>query len=650
MKKLHLLTYFILTSAIILGQSKTSTCFKRDRGHNFKSNSLSVNQISETEKYNVTFYYLNLNMTNTSTELSGKVAMYAKAIEPIDSALFELYSTFNITAITVNGQPVNYSRINSAIKVPVNAQADELFVIETTYDGIPPTAATNPLGGSGMSQDNSPTWGNEVVWSLSEPFSAYEWFPCKQSLTDKADSSYFFITVPSNLKAGSNGRLSQVTDFGNGYSRYEWKNRHPIDYYLISVSVASYVEYNVYANPVGAPNPILIQNYIYDNPQTLPYFQDDIDETVDFMELFYDLFGPYPFEDEKYGHCMAPFSGGMEHQTMTTQGFFNKGLTAHELGHQWWGDHVTCASWCDIWINEGFASYSEYLMLENLYPNEKDTHMEDVHDNVMNQNGGSVWVLDSLNENRIFNGRLTYDKGAAIVHSMRYMLNNDPLFFQILKDFQTTYADGTAHGIDFKNALESASGIDFTSFFEQWYFGEGFPTYSIQWEQNESDLLLQVNHDASKPNVTPTFTNDLDIKFQRIGLPDTTIRFSMTSNNEVFNINGIGTIHGNISVDPENWIINEVGSISGSNISEVQHVEDHVQQIYFSPNPTNGVFIIEHLSSPANLIIRDMNGKIRQQQSIEPKEFVNIKDLGKGTYLIEIQIDNNSKIIRLITY
>lgn len=650
MKKLQLLTYFILTYTLIIGQTKTSTCYKRDHGNNYKSNTLSVNQIAETEKYDVTFYYLNLNMTNTNTEISGKVAMYAKANESLDSALFELFSTFNITGITVNGQPVNYNRVNSAIKVPVNAQTDELFIIETTYDGTPPTAATNPLGGSGMSQDDSPTWGNEVVWSLSEPFSAYEWFPCKQSLTDKADSSYFFITVPSNLKAGSNGRLSQITDFGNGYSRYEWKNRHPIDYYLISVSVASYVEYNVYANPAGAPNPILIQNYIYDNPETLPYFQDDIDETVDFMELFYDLFGPYPFEDEKYGHCMAPFSGGMEHQTMTTQGFFNKGLTAHELGHQWWGDHVTCASWCDIWINEGFASYSEYLMLENLYPNEKDDHMEDVHNNVMNQNGGSVWVLDSLNENRIFNGRLTYDKGAAIIHSMRYMIDNDPLFFQILKDFQTTYADGSAYGIDFKNALESASGIDFTSFFEQWYFGEGFPTYSIQWEQNESDLLLQVNHDASKPNVTPTFTNDVDIKFQRIGLPDTTIRFSITSNNEVFNINDIGTINGNISVDPENWIINEVGSISGSNITEVQNVEDHIQQIYFSPNPSNGVFMIEHLSSPANLIIRDMNGKIIKKQSIAPKEFINIKDLGKGTYLIEIQLDKSYKILRLITY
>ena len=264
MKTLQLLSYFILTSSIIFGQSKNPTCFKRDKGNNYKSNSLSVSQIAETEKYDVTFYYLNLNMTNTSTDLAGKVAMYAKANEALDSALFELYSTFNISGITVNGQPVNYSRVNSAIKVPVNVQANDLFIIETTYDGTPPTAATNPLGGAGMSQDNSPTWGNEVVWSLSEPFSAYEWFPCKQSLTDKADSSYFYITVPSNLKAGSNGTLEQISDLGNGYSRYEWKHRHPIDYYLISVSVASYVEYNVFANPVGAPNPILIQNYIYD--------------------------------------------------------------------------------------------------------------------------------------------------------------------------------------------------------------------------------------------------------------------------------------------------------------------------------------------------------------------------------------------------
>src|SRR5690606_33758647 len=118
-----------------------------------------------------------------------------------------------------------------------------------------------------------------------------------------------------------------------------------------------------------------------------------------------------------------PLSGGMEHQTMTTQGYFEKGLTTHELGHQWWGDNVTCESWADIWVNEGFASYSEYLMLENLYPNETTSHMLDIHNNVKSNPNGSVWVQDSLNESRIFSGRLTYDKGAAIVHTFRFIMN-----------------------------------------------------------------------------------------------------------------------------------------------------------------------------------------------------------------------------------
>ena len=651
MKTLSLITLLALTTTL-LGQSKSASCCKRDRNHaQLKSNSLDISQIAETEKYDVTFYHLDLNMTNTSTSLSGTVLMKASANQVLDSALFELYSSYIISEIRVNGLPVNYARVNSAIKVPVNALQDDFFTIETDYAGTPPTAATNPLGGAGMSQDDSPTWGAEVVWSLSEPFSAYEWFPCKQSLTDKADSSFFFITIPSDLKAGSNGLLEQVVDLGNGFSRYEWKHRHPIDYYLISVSVSSYVEYNVYANPAGAPNPILIQNYIYDNPQTLTNFQDDIDETADFMELFYELFGPYPFENEKYGHCMAPFSGGMEHQTMTTQGFFNKGLTSHELGHQWWGDHVTCASWCDIWINEGFASYSEYLMLENLYPNENDGHMADVHDNVMSQNGGSVWVLDSLNENRIFSGRLTYDKGAAIIHSMRYAINDDVQFFQILKDFQNQYANSTAYGVDFKESLENASGIDFTAFFEAWYYGEGYPTYSLLWEQMGEDLLLEINHITSKPNVTALFTNDLDIKFERPGQSDTTIRFQIDNNSNTFNISNIGAISSSISIDPENWIINKIGTIIESNALHLnENIPSVNESLRLSPNPSNGTFTILHLKELAKLRVYDLNGKMRKELEVQPNQLIDIKELGNGTYIIEIQEDVNRKRLRLISF
>ena len=614
----HLFPALIILLISSFAYSQSTLCGKHKKFNTqLKSNSLSLNQIAETELYDVHFYHLDLNMNNLSTALSGTVRMDASSNVSLDSVLYELFSGYTITEIRVNGNAVDYSRNNSAIKVPVNAGQNEIFSIETDYSGTPPTAATNPLGGAGMSQDDSPTWGNEVVWSLSEPFSAYEWFPCKQSLTDKADSSYFFITVPSNLKAGSNGLLEQVVDLGNGFSRYEWKHRHPIDYYLISVSVSSYVEYNVYANPVGAPNPILIQNYIYDNPQTLINFQDDIDETVDFMELFYDLYGPYPFEDEKYGHCMAPFSGGMEHQTMTTQGFFTKGLTTHELGHQWWGDNVTCASWCDIWINEGFASYSEYLMLENLYPNESTGHMEDVHDNIMNQNGGSVWVLDSLNENRIFSGRLTYDKGAAIVHTMRYMVNDDALFFDILRDFQVTFKDSTAYGIDFKEALEEATGIDFNPVFEEWYFGEGYPTYSLLWQQTGEDVILQINHTTSKPNVTATFTNDLDIRFIRPGIGDTIVRFDISGNSNTFTINNIGTIASSISVDPENWIINRIGSIVQSNELGLNEpiMED---EISLHPNPSNGTFQIKNLKNKAEVTVYNLNGKVKKTYTSQP--------------------------------
>src|SRR5690606_34514429 len=134
------------------------------------------------------------------------------------------------------------------------------------------------------------------------------------------------------------------------------------------------------------------------------------ENTADFIELFSGLYGMYPFADEKYGHCMAPISGGMEHQTMTTQGFFEKSLTAHELAHQWWGDYVTCGTWANIWINEGFASYSEYLMLQNLFPSQAAGDMQQRHTNIMSQAGGSVWVADSTDESAIFDSRLVYNK------------------------------------------------------------------------------------------------------------------------------------------------------------------------------------------------------------------------------------------------
>ena len=638
--KNKILLSFLFLPFIHFAQDSHGSCssVKKHTNSQLKSNTFSIAQIAQTELYDVHYYFLNLNMTNTATTLSGSGEIHATARVNLDTALVEFFQTFVISSIEVDGTPVSYTRQNSALKVPVNKLSGENFVIHVNYSGTPPTASTNPLGGGGMTNDDSPSWGNQVTWSLSEPFAAYEWFPVKQSLKDKADSCSVWITVPSSCKAGSNGLLQQVVDLGNGTHRFEWKHRHPIDYYLISVAVAEYVEYNVTANPAGS-GPVLIQNFIYDNPGTLPNFQDDIDETVDFMELLADLFGPYPFADEKYGHCMAPISGGMEHQTMTTQGFFNPTLTCHELAHQWFGNHVTCSSWADIWVNEGFASYAEYMMLEELYPGQHLQDMLDRHDNIMSQVGGSVWVEDSLSDGSIFSGRLVYDKGAAIVHTLRFLINDDQTFYDALQIYQSMYADSVASGIELVEVFETESGLDLSAFLEEWYFGEGYPTYAVRWNNVGSDLLLEINHTTSRPSVTPLFTNDLELRFDRSGaLADTIIRFQITGNQNQFIIPNASNFVNINKIDPNNWICNKIGGIT-KDLNFTAGLEDNPTKpgIAVYPNPSNGPVTIEmSKSGEYSLVLMDAKGSEITSYEFDTSTTLDLKDQAQGTYILQV--------------
>lgn len=651
MKNLFFPALFFL-SFCLSAQDNFGSCAARKASKplHLKSASLTVAEIAETERYDVHFYNLDLQMTNVSTYLDGSVEIHAKAKVVLDSALFELFETLQISQIKVNDMPVGYSRNSNRVRVPVNASPNQNFVIKVSYSGTPPTAQTNPLGGSGLTAGSSPSWGNKVVWSLSEPFSAYEWFAVKQSLTDKADSCAVAITVPDTCKAGSNGILQAVVPLGNGFTRYEWKHRHPIDYYLISVAVAKYIDYSIYANPVGSTAPVLIQNYIYDNPQTLPNFINQINETASFIELYASQFGPYPFADEKYGHCMAPIGGGMEHQTMTTQGFFEKTLTAHELAHQWWGNNVTCASWCDIWLNEGFASYSEYLMLAALYPGEQVNHMSQVHASVMQQPGGSVWVLDSLNEARIFSGRLTYDKGAGIIHTLRYLIANDNLFFAALQDFQTTFADSTATGLDFKNHMSNFCNINLDTFFEQWYFGEGYPTYQVKYNQVGPDLILEISHSASMPNVTPTFTNPVTLKLSRQGQADTLARFVINSNSEVFTIANFGTLTGTIGIDPGNWLINGNGGVTMDPTLGFSEAPDKFQtELAIYPNPCTDYIQLSNQKEVYNYILYFANGQIVESGVLAPGDQIHLGNLKKGNYILQLLGAKDFKCTKLVT-
>lgn len=631
-------TTFFLMSVFCAGtlsfaQDGHSCSRMKSDNHSYqRSARLSDHDILLTQNYDVHFYKLDIDLERTSTYVAGTVQIHVKTVAAVlDTFVFELWDDFTIDEIRLNGLvSMPYERVESAIKVPVSFVSGDSFFMQITYEGMPPTGG-GPLGGGGMTNDFSPSWDNQVTWSLSEPFAAYEWFPCKQLLTDKADSVEVRVTTDASNMAGSNGLLQYIVDVPGGKKRYEWKSTYPIDYYLISVAVAEYVDYTVYANPAGALAPIPIQNYIYNNPDCLPYFMDDINETVDFIELYSDLYGLYPFANEKYGHCMAPIGGGMEHQTMTTQGFFNPTLTAHELGHQWFGDNVTCASWSDIWLNEGFASYSEELMLAELYPGQEVTSMNDRHSNIMSELGGSVWVEDSLNVGRIFNGRLTYDKGAAIIHSLRFLINDDAQFFEILQTYQTTYGGGTAYAADFKAVAESVTGKDFTAFFNEWYYGEGFPSYSIEFLQVDGELLILLQQDVSMPGVTPFFTNDLEVRIQKTGGVYEYVRLTeIESGSQYFSIPMEGTVI-TLAIDPENWIINQFGGVTKNlNLAQLAEVD---LDLTIYPNPATNQLVFLNEKDASNYTIIDASRRlVLSGNLLQGQNTIDLTTLAKGQY------------------
>jgi len=614
--------------------------FKGENRLFFKS---SQNQ--HLNNYDLKFYKLDIEVTNTSTYIEGYVLIKAEVQNTsLDTFVIEFASGMTVGSVLINEINHSFTHSENEIYVSLSYSLDvgNIFTVQIFYSGV-----SQSEGFSGVSNDADNTWGNQVTWSLSEPFSALEWFPCKQVLEDKADSVHVFLTTSSDLMVGSNGILTAVTSLPANKVRYEWKSNYPIAYYLISFSVADYQEYNIYARPEGLEDSILIQNFIYNNYDILSIMKDDIDETKDLIELFSELYTIYPFYNEKYGHCLIPWGGGMEHQTMTSLGNFGFGLVAHELGHQWFGDNVTCATWQDIWINEGFASYTEYLALQCLYSQSSaDFWMENAHSWALSKPKGSIYIPEEeINDvSRIFSGALSYKKGAAIIHMIRFELQNDSLFFLTLKNFQEQFKDSVATGMDFKRVLEVTSGMDFTDFFDQWYFGEGYPIFDISWKQ-ENDTLILTSFQTTSSTVTRLFKMLMEYKLNYTG-GDTTIQVYQTQNSQTFKVYFPFSLN-SINVDPDNWVLNEVANITSS--------QDEIpsDEVYFLvyPNPFFDVINIKFLNDNVEreIYLTDIVGRvILKYKTKQPGFSINGNHLNSGVYLIYVNDGRNSYVRRVI--
>lgn len=542
-----------------------------------------------TGNYDLKYHRLEFNLDPSVDFISGDVTTYFVAKESMDEITFDLADNMTVSQVLQRGNPLSFvQNANDELVITLGVTQNQgvLDSLTISYSGTP-IASTPGFGAFEQTTHN----GDPVIWTLSEPYGALDWWPCKQDLNDKIDSIDVYITTPqfnpSNEEyiAVSNG-LEQNQSINGVNKTTHFKHRYAIPAYLIAIAVTNY---EVYTHTVpNNGNPFDIVNYVY--PESAITAQSSTPVTVDIMNLFTNLFEEYPFADEKYGHAQFGWGGGMEHTTVSFMGSFGRNLIAHELAHQWFGNKITCGSWKDIWLNEGFATYLSGLTIENLDGNSAFTTWKQQRiNNITSQANGAVYLsdADTTNVSRIFNGRLSYDKGAMVLHMLRKKLG-DGDFFQGLKNYlsDANLAYAYAKTEDFINIMETTSGQDLTEFFNDWLFNQGYPSYTIQWNQSGNQLHTTVSQTQSNPSVM-FFEAPLPIKAHGTLGEELNIVLDNTINNESFS-NTVNFTISSINFDPEADIISKNNSVTLGNPDSL-----FMNKILIFPNPTSNSITIK---------------------------------------------------------
>ena len=599
------------------------------------------------DSYDIHHLFFDISLTNQSTTISGSVATRAVVVaESMAAYVFELSDELSVDSVTINRQrlPVTTAGSIRSVTLPAALPRGSGFTAQVFYHGTP-ESGYGPVG-KGITSMPDDRWPVHVTYTLSEPYFASDWWPCKQALGDKIDSVDMWITVAPGLKAGSNGLLQRITPVSGGYMRYEWRSRHPVDYYLISATVAPYQEYTRYMRFDGSADSMLLQDYIYDDPEVLPLFKPALDSVALMIRYLSGVFGRYPFYREKYGHCLSPMWGGMEHQTMTTLRHFGFNVVVHELAHQWFGDYVTCASWKDIWLNEGFATYCEYLGLRHFQGDTiASAWLRSLYDKIRDDPspGGSVYVNDTTDTYRIFDGRLTYNKGAAVLHTLRAVINDDSLFFHAIRTYLAQHAFGTAATADLQHACEQVTQQNLDSFFRQWIYGEGFPHIDLQWNYINGHAVLRLAQEGTVPAAVPFFT--MPVEVQVISSERDTVIRLYSDRPVILQAFLWPEPVQEVRIDPHGWLLHTETVTRDTTLLSAELLPAPPPFVY--PNPATDHWRVVLAPPGTEARVTDAAGRtVLRQQLATGTDDLPARQLATGIYLLELRTPGGERHYR----
>ena len=547
-----------------------------------------------------------------------------------------------VDSILQNNIPILYLHENDMLKIPISditLNDENLFSLTIFYQGTP-----DHCGAGGFKFDEHQNIGH--VWTLSEAYCARSWWPCKDDPSDKADSVNIIISVPLEpaYVVASNGLLSSTT-INNNKKTYFWKERYPITTYLVSLAIYPYTKWvDQYVSPISSDT-MLIEHYVFPDRYEASYPNYSL--TKDMLSFFSELFGEYPFISEKYGHADFTWGGGMEHQTLSSMGSFSQNLMVHELGHSWWGNLITCKTFNDIWLNEGFARYCQALWAEHMYGREA---YFDFMNNHAYYGAGTIYVENPSSNSQIFSAGLSYNKASWVLHMLRHKVG-ETMFFDILKSYASndSLSYNAASTSDFQKVCEDISGLDFEQFFQQWIYGEKYPKYELSW-WHEGNGIYNVKIDQVQSY--NFFSMPIDLKFSGSAGPmlvDTTIVIENNNSSQLYEFSGFNFLVENVMLDPENWILKE----ATYSVNEIDNIlPDRVEVEKAFPNPFNSKVKLSFYINPqfgdthVSVNIFDSRGKI--VESLIDNEFMpgyhttfwNANGKSSGVYFIQLATDN----------
>ncbi len=600
---------------------------------------------ANTSNYDLTYHRLEFTVDPAISFISGSVTSHFRPTEDLQQMVFDLDDNMTVTEVLRDGMSLGFSQ-NSNDELIINfteaLPQGELDSLTVVYSGSPVNS-----GFGSFTQDTHN--GDPIIWTLSEPYGAKTWWPCKQDLNDKIDEIDVFITSPianpsdEEYIAVSNG-VEQGQAINGMNKTTHFRHSYPIPAYLIAIAVTNYTVYTEIVPNDG--NPFDIVNYVF--PEDLQDALDGTPVTLDIMNFFIDRFEPYPFENEKYGHAQFTRGGGMEHTTVSFMGSYSRNLIAHELAHQWFGNKITCGSWKDIWLNEGFATYLSGLVVEELDGQDEFIEWKQNRINAITQwPAGHVYLTDedTTNVSRIFSGRLTYNKASMVLHMLRKKMGDSRFYFGVNEyldhpDLAFAYAKTE----DFIPIMESASNADLTEFFNDWLFNEGYPSYQLEWNQFHPERVRIIMGQTQSHESVSFFEAPVTVRFHGTGGEQLDMILDHEANEQEFILNVPFTIE-SVEIDPEYDLISKNNTVTQS----TEGFEPDESFLMY-PNPArNEVYIRKPFDMEISEVrVFNILGQLILQGPFDA--IIDIHALSSGLHIVQFDTDSGQVVKSLIKH